>query len=131
MLKLGAANNCFDGPVRGTGKGLQRGRSPTLNPTVNLSPLIENLRRHSRRLGVWDTEETLDVALQRPLVSSVVDFDHGRFQIRTTMEDGEGSAPDSNHCEEEKRVKERGHDFVSPSKEKKSLERKKTRRERR
>jgi hypothetical protein len=86
VLKLGAANSPFDGPVRGTGRGLRRRRSPTLNSTVNLSPLIENLRRHSQRLGIWNTEETLDVVLQRPLVSSVVDSTTGNSKSERRCE---------------------------------------------
>ena len=67
----------------------------------------------------------LYVTLQPSLVSSVFDFDHGRFQVRTTMGGGEGRAPDCNQCEEEnpKREKRHGHDFVSPLKERKALNR--------
>ena len=63
----------------------------------------------------------LDVTLQTSLVSSVFDFDHGGFQVRTTMREGEGRAPNAgNQCEEEnpKREKRHDHDFVSPLMEK-------------
>lgn len=74
------------------------------NPKINRQlPPSSVLNKH--RGGVSNAEETLDVALQRSLVTSVGDFDHRRFQIRRTMRDGEGPAPSSNQREEEKRVK--------------------------
>ena len=47
------------------------------NARINRQPApASSLRKHSRRLSVWNTEETLDVSFQRSVVSSVADFDH-------------------------------------------------------
>jgi len=109
---LRAGTTCFDGPLLGIGRGLRRRRSPTLKSIVSLLALAF-LRTHSRGLGVWDTEEMLDATLRSSLVGNVGELDHGRFQIRTTMGDGEGPAPNSNQCDEEKSAKQHNHDFVT------------------